>query len=95
MSGAVNGLYPTRTRLALLRAIHSDPARVYLEDHVVWDLALGMRVTERVRELVKHGWVRALTPGEQRGSREQPNRTYYRIEPLGMQVLAEHRGSQA
>ena len=88
----INGLTPTRTRLALLRAIHNDPGRIYCEDRIVWDLASGLRVTERVREQVTHGWIRALKPGEPRGPGERKDRTYYRVEPVGMQVLAAQRG---
>ena len=97
MSGTFNGLYATRTRLALLRAIDDDPGRIYLdrEEHVVWDLALGMRVTERVKELIRHDWVRALAPDEPRGPGERKDRGYFRLKDIGLQVLAAQRGARS
>jgi hypothetical protein len=97
MTGIFNGLAATRTRLALLRAINNDPGRVYLdpEEHVVWDASLGMRVTERVREFIRHDWVRALTPDEPRGRGERKERGYYRTTAIGRQVLATERGQRA
>jgi len=88
----VNGLYPTRTRLALLRAVHDGAGRIYCEDRIVWDLASGLRVTERVREQVQHGWIRALKPDEPRSPGERKDRTYYRLTELGRTVLADQRG---
>lgn len=94
MTGIFNGLAATRTRLALLRAIHSDPGRVYLdtEEHVVWDASLGMRVTERVKEFIRHDWVRALAPDEPRGRGERKERGYFRLKHIGLQVLAGQGG---
>lgn len=94
MTGIFNGLAATRTRLALLRAINNDPGRVYLdpEEHAVWDASLGMRVTERVKEFIRHDWVRALTPDEPRGRGERPGRGYFRLKETGLRVLAAERG---
>jgi hypothetical protein len=90
----INGLYPTRTRLALLKAIHAGGGDVYCEAKVVYAKSLGQRVTERVREQIQHGWIRALEPGEARGRGEAsaPGVTFYRLTDIGERVLADDRG---
>ena len=90
-----NGLAVTRTRLALLKAIHAGNGDVYCEARVAYSKSLGMRVTERVREQITHGWIRALAPDEPHGRGETSARsvTYYRLTDIGLQVLAAQRGA--
>jgi hypothetical protein len=92
----INGLAPTRTRLALTRAIAAGGGDVYCEAGVVYSKSLGMRVTERVREQVTAGWIRALTPDEPRGPGETSARsvTYYRVLDPGQQALRSARRSR-
>jgi hypothetical protein len=80
-------LYPTRTRLSLLKAVREGQGRVYFEAGQVWDNTAGIKVTARMRELIRAGWVRALKPDEPRGPGEIGPRTYYRIERLGYEAL--------
>lgn len=89
MSGEFNGLYATKTRLALLRAIREGNGRIYFEAGDVFDKATYTRVTARVKEFIQHGWVRALAPDEARGPGETsaPGVTYYRLTSLGAQAL--------
>lgn len=82
-------LYPTKTRMALLRAIADSNGRVYYEAGAVWDKALGAKVTARVAEMVNAGWIRALAPDEPRavGELHVPGRTYYRLTDDGKRIL--------
>lgn len=93
MSGEVNGLYPTPARLALLRAIHQGHGRIYFEPGTgeVYDHATAFRVTERVRTLLHHEWIRALEPAEPRAAGEMKERTYYRLTAYGRAALEGHR----
>lgn len=94
MSGEFNGLYATKTRLALLRAIREGNGRIYFEAGDVFDKVTYTRVTDKVRQMVAHNWVRALTPDEPRGRGETaaPGVTFYRLTDLGLQALAGQRG---
>lgn len=83
----VNGLFPTKTRLALLRAIHEGNGRIYFEAGDVFDKATYLRVTAKVKEFIDHGWVRALAPDEARGPGESKLLTYYRLADAGRVVL--------
>jgi hypothetical protein len=85
--GEIGGLYPTRTRLSLLKAVREGQGRIYFEASEVWDNTAGTKVTARMRELIRAGWVRALKPDEPRGPGEIGPRTYYRIERLGYEAL--------
>lgn len=89
MSGTFNGLYATPTRRAILRAIHEGRGRIYYEPSAktVWDKNTALRITNRVDEMVRHGWVRALAPDEARGPGESKQLTYYRLTALGVQAL--------
>jgi hypothetical protein len=89
----INGLYPTKHRLALLRAIDYDRGRISYDprEGVVWDHTAGLRVTNRCQELIQHEWIRALTPDEPRGPGELSFRTYYRLTDYGRTAL---RGDQ-
>lgn len=90
----VNGLFPTKTRIALLKAIHEGNGRIYYEAGDVFDKASYTRVTAKVKEFIDHGWVRALTPNEPRGRGETsaPGVTFYRVTDIGLQALAGQRG---
>ncbi len=90
----VNGLYPTKTRLALLRAIREGNGRIYFEAGDVFDKATYTRVTAKVKELIGHGWVRALAPDEPRGPGESKLLTHYRLTDIGLLVLAEDKGKR-
>jgi hypothetical protein len=83
----INGLFPTKTRLALLRAIQGSYGRVYAVDGEARDMVLGMAVTARVQEFLAHDWIRALKPDEKRGPGERDDRTYYRLKPFGEAAL--------
>lgn len=89
MTQIVNGLAATRTRRALLRAISDARGRISYDpaEKTVWDHDTGIRVTERCRELLAAGWIRALTPGEQRGPNELVFRHYYRLTDFGRAAL--------
>lgn len=57
----MSDLHPTKTRLAMLRAVDSDTDRVwwcYEDGQSYWDAADGQRkVTSRMDELDRAGWV--------------------------------------
>lgn len=86
--GYYNGLYATRVRISLLKAINEGHGRVYFEANHVWDNALGIKVTNRVLEMIGAEWITAekVTPTTKRAG-EIVGRTYYRISPIGEQVL--------
>lgn len=88
MSGEYNGLPPTRVRVALLRAIRDGHGRIYWEANHVWDGALGIKVTNRVLEMIGAGWITAekVTPQSKRAG-ESVGRAYYRLSELGESVL--------
>lgn len=91
----INGLYPTKTRLALLRAIREGNGRIYFEAGDVFDKVTYTRVTAKVKEFIDHGWVRALTPDEPRGPGESKLLTHYRLTDIGLLVLAEDKGKRS
>lgn len=95
VDGEINGLGLTPARLALLRAVDGAGGRIYYEapSKAVWDKATAYRVTERVREMVDHGWIRPTNwdtdeclPGELK------RLVYYRLTELGQTALS--RGQQ-
>ena len=83
-----NGLYATRVRVALLRAIEQGQGRIYFEANHVWDNALGVKVTNRVLEMIGADWITAekVTVQTKRAG-EHVGRTYYRVSPIGESVL--------
>jgi hypothetical protein len=90
MSGEVNGLYPTPVRVKLLLAIHQGFGRIYFEAGDAYDNATGVKVTERIRQMVAAEWIVAekvdastKLPGELAG------RTYYRLTDLGRAALSK------
>jgi hypothetical protein len=87
----LGSLYPTKTRLALLRAVREGKGRIHFEAGDVWDNTAGIKVTARLKEMVHAGWVRALTPDEARGPGEIGPRTYYRLTRLGIEALKGQR----
>lgn len=80
----VNGLFPTKTRVALLRLIHDGHGRIYAEAGQVWDKVSYTRVTAMVRAFIRHDWVRALAPDEPRGPGESKLLVYYRLTDIGL-----------
>lgn len=85
----VNGLYPTPTRKALLRAIYEGYGRIYFEPaaNEVWDKVTAYRVTEKIRQFLAADWIRALAPDEERGRGESKLLTYYRLTRFGAVAL--------
>ena len=92
MSDDYNGLHATRVRVALLRAIRDGHGRIYWEANHVWDNALGIKVTNRVLEMIGAEWITAekVTPRSKRTG-EIVGRTYYRLTELGESVLKEQQ----
>jgi hypothetical protein len=90
--GYYNGLYPTPTRLKLLKAISEGQGRIYFEANHVWDDAHGVKVTNRVLEMIGHKWITAekVTQHTKRPG-EIAQRTYYRLTELGESVLKGQR----
>src|SRR5690349_18437019 len=86
--GYYNGLYATPTRLRLLEAIADGQGRIYFEANHVWDDAFGIKVTNRVLEMIGAEWITAekVTPATRRPG-EIVGRTYYRLNELAEQIL--------
>ncbi len=82
MAGEINGLYPTAARRSLLRAVDQGHGRIYAEAGQVWDVSTAWKVTDRMKQLVAHKWVRALAPDEPRGAGRDAQ---------GQDVLPAHR----
>jgi hypothetical protein len=72
----VNGLYPTKTRLALLRSV--DERRVYEFEGDAYDEVSGSKVSARLRELIAHDWVSAARFG---------STTSYRVTNFGRRAM--------
>jgi hypothetical protein len=88
MSGEYNGLYATPTRLKLLKAISEGQGRIYFEANHVWDGAFGIKVTNRVLEMIGAGWVVAeKVTAQSKRPGELVGRTYYRLNEIGESVL--------
>lgn len=87
MTAIVNGLAATPTRQALLRAIEYDAGRIYAEANQVWDKLSYRRVTDQVRTMLAHEWIRALTPDEPRRAKESKLLVYYRLTDFGRAAL--------
>ncbi len=85
MTDIVNGLAATPARRALLRAIDEGRGRISYDprEKTVYDHDTGIRVTNRCKELVSAGWIRALDPDEPRGRGELHFRVYYRLTDFG------------
>lgn len=75
-------LYPTKTRRALLDAI-AEPGRIYDEAGHTWDHDNGCRVTWRVEEAVRAGWLRPRTDDDPPHPEEFLPRGYYRLTEAG------------
>lgn len=85
-----NGLHATRVRVAILRAISEGYGRIYFEANHVWDNALGIKVTNRVLEMIGHKWITAEKVTAQTKRRgEIQGRTYYRLTAIGESVLKD------
>jgi hypothetical protein len=87
----VSDLHPTPVRKRLLRAIRDEPGRIYFEAGEVWDKVTAYRVTDKVRQFIAAGWVRALTPEEPRQKGESPLLTYYRVLDAGQKHIEEKK----
>lgn len=89
----MSDLFPTKTRKALLRAVAEGNGRIYFEAGDVFDKDTYLRVTERMREMVSAGWVRALAPDEPRGRGETsaPGVTFYRLTAEGKKLIEEKK----
>lgn len=88
MSGEYNGLHATRVRVALLKAISEGRGRIYFEANHVWDRALGIKVTNRVLDMIGAGWITAeKVTAQSKQPGEYPGVTYYRITDTGRSVL--------
>lgn len=85
MTDIVNGLAATPARRRLLAAINEGRGRISYDpnEKTVYDHDTGIRVTNRCKEMVSAGWIRALEPGEARGPHELQFRTYYRLTAFG------------
>lgn len=93
MTAIVNGLAATPARRKLLEAIAEGRGRISYDpnEKTVYDHETGIRVTNRCREMVTAGWIRALTPDERRGPGEQWFRVYYRLTDLGRTAMGDKR----
>lgn len=91
MTQIVNGLAVTPRRRAFVRAI-AETGRIYHEHaaNACFDLRDGVKVTDRVRELLAVDWIRAATADERRHG-ESATRTYYRLTAFGEAVLKGER----
>lgn len=87
MTQIVNGLPATKTRLALTRAV-TEPGRVYYEPNAknAYDRVAGVKVTDRVRDLLRAGWIRVAT-AEERQRYESQHLVYYRLTEFGRAAL--------
>ena len=88
MTDYYNGLFGTKTRVALLRAIRDGDGRIYWEANHVWDKALGIKVTNRVLEMIGAKWITAeKVTADTKRLGEYVGVTYYRLTDVGWQVL--------
>lgn len=89
MTQIINGLAATPTRRALLRAINDGRGRISYNpgEKTVYDHDTGITVTNRCRELLGAGWIRALAPDEPRGPSELVFRSYYRLTDYGRAAM--------
>jgi hypothetical protein len=87
MTQIVNGLAVTPRRRALMQAI-TEAGRIYYEPaaKAAYDRTSGLKVTEKLREMQRVGWIRVAEPEErQRG--ESQHLVYYRATDLGRTAL--------
>lgn len=94
MTQIVNGLAATPTRRALVRAINEGKGRIYYESaaRAAFDRQSGMRVTEKLREMVGAGWIRARRADEPLLQGESEHLIHYRLtEDFGRAVLKGER----
>jgi len=90
VEGEINGLKPTRHRLALLKAIE-QPGRVYGEANDIFDKVSGSRVYARVLELIQHDWIEPVPREEQHRDEWSQTRTYYRLTDFGRAAIERGR----
>lgn len=89
VDGEINGLYPTPRRIALCRAI-TEAGQIYSEAGQTWDKRNGCKVSARMAELLKHGWVEVIPPAEHRDEWSN-RRAYYRLTAYGRAAIERGR----
>lgn len=90
MTDIVNGLAVTKHRKAFLRAVYYSRARVVRFHHngEAWDQLENYRVTARLEEAFRHGWVEPVPKDELwPGARSKDQVTYYRLTEIGRRIL--------
>lgn len=87
VEGEINGLYPTRHRIALLKAVAEGKGRVYGEGNDIYDRVAGTRVYARALELIRHDWIEPVPREEQHRDEWSQSRTYYRLTDFGRKAI--------
>lgn len=93
MTQIVNGLPVTRTRRALTLAVSEGKGRIYYEPpaKAAFDRRSGMRVTKRLEELLRAGWIRVRYDTEPLEPGESQHLIHYRLTDYGRAVLRGER----
>lgn len=88
MTQIINDLAVTRARRALTEAVGEGRGRIYYEPAAknAYDRLAGVKVTERVRELLAAEWIRVAEPEERRVG-ESATRIHYRLTGYGLAAL--------
>jgi len=86
MDGEINGLYPTPRRVALCKDIAVPGNRIYGEAGQTWDARDGSKLSARMAELIKHGWVEVIPPAECRDG-WSTRRAFYRLTAFGRAAI--------
>jgi hypothetical protein len=81
----VSGLYPTPHRKAFLRAV-GKIGRIYREAGQAWDRDEGTKVSARLDEAFRAGWVEPI-PDEERNRNMLSGRVYYRLTDTGERAM--------
>jgi hypothetical protein len=79
-------LYPTPHRKAFLRAV-DKPGRIYREAGEAWDRDEGTKVSARLEEAFRAGWVEPLPPDDRDPRVHLSGRIYYRLKPAGALII--------
>ena len=93
MTQIVNGLAATPTRRALVRAVNAGGGRIYYEPpaKAAFDRQSGMRVTDKLRDLLGADWIRVRHDDEPLLPGESQHLIHYGLTDYGRAVL---RGEQ-
>lgn len=89
MAGEINGLFPTKRRIALCQAI-TEAGQVYGEAGETWLKRDGSKVSARMTELLVHKWAEPI-PREGYRDEWSPQRLYYRLTDLGRAAIERGR----